>query len=155
MLSFHIPTKGFYATSARPLCSKNPHQRERKTQKLSAFSPLSISRTRPLSAIQPPGQHGSKLKVKGLTLGTAVRSTEQHTAHLWPCIIQRPTVAHFLTLLLPSLLSASFCLSAPSECSTNTSFYHFLSRYMLPFRVVGYLKLGLKRNRIQVSKKCI
>lgn len=99
--------------------TQKTHQRERKSQLSSRHLALNANPTvhrmdwsglyHHCSAIGPMGHYGSKLK--GRTLGTAVRSAGRSEAHLPTCIIENPPTVNAQTLLsFISLFSVSFSL---------------------------------------------
>lgn len=114
------PTKGFCAASAWPLHTKKNYQRERKSQPSSRHLALSANPTvhrmdqdglyHHWSAIEPMRYYGSKPKVKGRTLGTAVKSVGRFKAHLPTYIIENPPTVNAHILLPLSLFSVSFSL---------------------------------------------
>lgn len=135
---------------------KNTHQRERKSELSSRHLALSANPTvhrmdqgglyHHWSAVQPMGHHGSKPKVKGRTLGTAVRSAGRCKALLPTYIIENPPTVNAQILLPLSLFSVSFSLSTCNEDSSkkdktteNTTFHqsHYLSFTHSYYQVCG------------------
>lgn len=116
-----------------------------------------------LVIILPIGQHGSQLRVKGRTQGTAVRFTRRCKTHLPTYIIENPPTVSAQAMFSVSILRLCFWLSICNEDSSKKdketkikTFYHphYLSFSQLYQKCGPHLFFSVSSIKLKIPYLC-